>query len=192
MKTRVVIAEDDPLTRMDIAEILTEAGYDVVGEASDGVEAISICNEKKPDIALLDIKMPIVTGLQVSKILSEGSSGVCIVLLTAYNIEEYIDIANKNQVMGYLLKPIEEKTFLSHLNLIFSNHKKIKLLKTEVNKTKEKLEERKIVERAKGIVMSSKSISEGDAYKILREMSMTKRISMPDLSEIIIATGEFK
>ncbi len=191
MKISVVIAEDDPLTRMDIAEILTEAGYDVIGEASDGIEAITVCKEKNPDIVLLDIKMPIITGLQVSKILADENFEGCTVLLTAYNIEEYINKASENKVMGYLLKPIEEKTFLSHLKLIFNNHKNIKSLKKEVKEVKETLDGRKVIERAKGIIMNSKRVSEDEAYKILREISMTKRIGMLNLSKIILMTGEF-
>ncbi|MCS5422403.1 MULTISPECIES: ANTAR domain-containing response regulator [Psychrilyobacter] len=191
MKISVVIAEDDPLTRMDIVEILTEAGYDVIGEASDGIEAITVCKEKNPDIVLLDIKMPIITGLQVSKILADENFEGCTVLLTAYNIEEYINKASENKVMGYLLKPIEEKTFLSHLKLIFNNYKNIKSLKKEVKEIKETLDSRKMIERAKGIIMNSTKVSEDEAYRILREVSMTKRVSMLNLSKIIIATGEF-
>ncbi|WP_028856807.1 ANTAR domain-containing response regulator [Psychrilyobacter atlanticus] len=191
MKIRVVIAEDDPLTRMDISEILTEAGYDVVGEASDGIEAITECKEKNPDIALLDIKMPIITGLQVSKILSNEHFEGCTVLLTAYNIEEYINKATENNVMGYLLKPVEEKTFLSHLKLIYNNHRNTKSLKKEVEEIKETLVGRKIIEKAKGIIMESKKVSEDEAYKLLREISMAKRVSMLSLSKIILMTGEF-
>lgn len=191
MKTSVVIAEDDPLTRMDIVEILTEAGYDVIGEASDGIEAITVCQEKKPDIVLLDIKMPMITGLQASKILTDENFEGCIILLTAYNIEEYINTASKNKVMGYLLKPIEEKTFLSHLKLVFNNYKNLKCLKKEVKEIKETLDNRKLIERAKGIVMNSKKISENEAYKILREISMTKRLSILSLSKIILMTGDF-
>jgi response regulator NasT len=115
----------------------------------------------------------------------------CIILLTAYNIEEYINTASKNKVMGYLLKPIEEKTFLSHLKLVFNNYKNFKSLKKEVKEIKETLDNRKIIERAKGIIMNSKKISENEAYKILREISMTKRLSILSLSKIILMTGDF-
>lgn len=189
MKARVVIAEDETLTRMDIAEILTENGYEVVGEASDGLEALKQCREKKPDIVILDVKMPLMTGLQTAKVLSEENFLGCIIMLTAYNIKEYIQEATESSVMGYLIKPIDEDIFLSRLEMIYSTYLRLIRLKDEADGAKQKLEDRKKIEKAKGILMKNKNLSENEAYQEMRSISMKKRVSLVDLAEIIIVTG---
>ena len=118
----------------------------------------------------------------------DGFKG-CIIILTAYNIAEYIQEASNTIVMGYILKPIDESIFLERLKLIYKNFKLYDDLKKEVEETKKKLEERKVIERAKGIVMAKYTLSEEEAYKKMRDLSMQKRISMSKLAEIIIMTG---
>ena len=147
MKPRIVIAEDETLTRMDICEMLKEAGYDVVGEGSDGIEALKECRQKTPDIVLLDIKMPLMSGLDVAKILKEENQEVCVIILSAYNIREFIDKATENSVMGYLIKPIDEEIFLSKLKMIYCNYLKMKEFQEEAKKAKKKLEIRKTKEK---------------------------------------------
>ena len=189
MSLRVVVVEDETLTRIDLIEILKENGYDVVGEATDGIEAAEICKKLQPDIVLLDIKIPYISGLKVANILKENNFKGCIIILTAYNIVEYIQEASNTIVMGYILKPIDESIFLERLKLIYKNYKLYDDLKKEVEETKKKLEERKVIERAKGIVMAKYILSEEEAYKKMRDLSMQKRISMSKLAEIIIMTG---
>ena len=189
MKARVVIAEDETLTRMDIAEMLGENGYEVVGEVSDGLEALRECREKNPDIVLLDVKMPLMNGLQAAKVLSEENFSGCIIMLTAYNIKEYIHQATESSVMGYLIKPIDEDIFLSRLEMIYNTHLRLMRFKDEADGAKQKLEERKKIEKAKGILMKNKNISENQAYQEMINISMKKRITMADLAEIIIMTG---
>ena len=189
MSLRVVVVEDETLTRIDLIEILKENGYDVVGEATDGIEAVEICKKLQPDIVLLDIKIPYISGLKVANILKENNFEGCIIILTAYNIVEYIQEASNTIVMGYILKPIDESIFLERLKLIYKNFKLYDDLKKEVEETKKKLEERKVIERAKGIVMAKYTLSEEEAYKKMRDLSMQKRISMSKLAEIIIMTG---
>ena len=118
MSLRVVVVEDETLTRIDLIEILKENGYDVVGEATDGIEAVEICKKLQPDIVLLDIKIPYISGLKVANILKEDGFKGCIIILTAYNIAEYIQEASNTIVMGYILKPIDESIFLERLKLI--------------------------------------------------------------------------
>ena len=189
MKPRIVIAEDETLTRMDICEMLKEAGYDVVGEGSDGIEALKECRQKTPDIVLLDIKMPLMSGLDVAKILKEENQEVCVIILSAYNIREFIDKATENSVMGYLIKPIDEEIFLSKLKMIYCNYLKMKEFQEEAKKAKKKLEERKLIEKSKGILMENNNISENEAYTKIRNIAMQKRISMEEVAKIIIVSG---
>ena len=168
MSLRVVVVEDETLTRIDLIEILKENGYDVVGEAADGIEAVEVCKKLQPDIVLLDIKIPYISGLKVANILKEEGFKGCVIILTAYNIAEYIQEASNTIVMGYILKPIDEEIFLERLNLIYKNYKLYDDLR---------------------IVMSKYTLSEEEAYKKMRDLSMQKRISMFKLSEIIIMTG---
>ena len=189
MSLRVVVVEDETLTRIDLVEILKENGYDVVGEASDGIEAVEVCKKLQPDIVLLDIKIPYISGLKVANILKEEGFQGCVIILTAYNIAEYIQEASNTIVMGYVLKPIDEPVFIERLNMIYKNYKLYNDLKKEVEETKKKLEERKIIERAKGIIMAKYSLKEEEAYKKLRDLSMQKRISMSKLADIVIMTG---
>ena len=192
MKPRVVVAEDETLTRMDIVEILNEYGYDVVGEAGDGIEALKECREKQPDIVLLDIKMPLMSGLKVAQELSEEDFPGCVIILTAYNIKEFICEATANSIMGYLLKPIDEDILVSRLEMIYKNYLKMIKFKEEAQSATKKLKERKKIERAKGILMENKGISENEAYKIIRNLSMQKRLSMIDLANIIVSTGDIE
>ncbi len=189
MNLRVVVVEDETLTRIDLIEILKENGYDVVGEASDGIEAVEVCKKLNPDIVFLDIKIPFISGLKVADMLKEANFRGCIIILTAYNIAEYIQKASNTIVMGYILKPIDEDTFIERVKLIYKNYKMYSDLREEVEETKKKLEERKIIERAKGIIMAKNDIIEEEAYKLMRDLSMQKRISMFKLAEIIISTG---
>ena len=189
MSLKVVVVEDETLTRIDLVEILKENGYDVVGEASDGIEAVEVCKKLQPDIVLLDIKIPYISGLKVANILKEEGFQGCVIILTAYNIAEYIQEASNTIVMGYVLKPIDEPVFIERLNMIYKNYKLYNDLKKEVEETKKRLEERKIIERAKGIIMAKYSLKEEEAYKKLRDLSMQKRINMSKLADIVIMTG---
>lgn len=192
MSKKIIIAEDETLTRLDIKEMLIENSYDVIGEASDGIDALKLCREKNPDIVLLDIKMPLMNGLQVAKILKDEGFKGCIIILTAYNLKEYIEDASKNYVMGYLIKPIDEEIFLSRLNMIYTTYLRMEAYREEGEKIKKKLEERKFIEKAKGKLMEKYNCSEDEAYKKIRNLSMKKRISMLELANIILSSGEIE
>lgn len=192
MSKKIIIAEDETLTRLDIKEMLIENSYDVIGEASDGIDALKLCREKNPDIVLLDIKMPLMNGLQVAKILKDEGFKGCIIVLTAYNLKEYIEDASKNYVMGYLIKPIDEEIFLSRLNMIYTTYLRMEAYREEGEKIKKKLEKRKFIEKAKGKLMEKYNCSEDEAYKKIRNLSMKKRISMLELANIILSSGEIE
>ena len=184
----ILIAEDELITRMDIAEIIKEAQHNVVGEASDGFDCIELCRKYRPDLVIMDIKMPILDGIKASKIIMEENIAGCIVLLTAYNDKEYVEEAKKVGVMNYLIKPIDEKSIIPAIEVALSRNEEMRAMKSEVEKLEKKLEDRKIIEKAKGIIMHREKISEEEAYCMLRNMSMKKRCSLRTLAEIIVKT----
>ena len=190
MNKRVVIADDEPITRMDLAEILKEAGYDVVGEASDGFDAIELCRKTKPNLILMDIKMPLLDGLKASKIINNESLADCIVLITAYSGKEFIEEAKAAGVMGYVIKPINEKSLLPAIEIALSKSEEIQEIRSESQKSKESLEDRKKIEKAKGILMREENLTEAEAYNKIRKISMDKRCQMKNIAEIIILNAE--
>lgn len=186
MKKRIVIADDEPITRLDIREILEKEGYNVVGEATDGYDAIEVCKKERPDLVLMDIKMPILDGIKASKIIRDNKYATAIVLLTAYSGKEFLEKAKNVDVMGYLIKPIDEARLIPTVEIVIDKSRKINDMKKELEKTTEKLEARKVIERAKGILMKNENINEEDAYCRIRDISMSKRTSMKNIAEIII------
>lgn len=190
MRKTVVVAEDDSLIRMDLVEMLKENEYDVLGEAKDGLEAVELALKHTPDILLLDLKMPFLLGTNVAKILKEKEYKNCIIMLTAYSVENYIKEATEYDVSGYLIKPLDEKILLSQMDLLYKNYSEKIKLKNALELSERKLRERKMLEKAKGILMCKYSLTEDEAYTKIRKISMEKRISICQLSEIINTTGE--
>lgn len=190
MRKTIVVAEDDSLIRMDLVEILKENNYDVVGEAKDGLEAIELALNSTPDILLLDLKMPFLLGTDVAKILKEKNYKNCIIMLTAYSTENYIKEATNYNVSGYLVKPLDEKVLISQIELLYKNHNEKLQLEKELLESNNKLKERKIIEKAKGIIMEKHNLSEENAYLKLRNISMKKRVSLFKLSELVVASGD--
>ena len=184
---RVVIADDEPITRMDLKEMLEQNDYIVVGEAEDGFDAVSACHETRPDLVLLDIKMPLLDGLSAAKIIHEEGSAKCIMLITAYSSKEFIDEAKSRGVMGYIVKPIDQKSLIPSIEVAVARSREFDTLKKSIKQQEEKLEERKLIEKAKGILMRDKGMEEHEAYGYLRDISMNKRISMKRLAEIIVS-----
>lgn len=190
MKIKIVIADDEPITRMDIREMLEDANYEVVGEASDGFEAIEQCKKHSPDLVLMDIKMPLLDGLSASKIISEERLAGAIMLITAYSGADFIEKAKRVDAIGYIVKPVDEKSLIPNIEVAMARSKELNKLKTQLKKTAQKLEDRKLIEKAKGIVMAQKNISEKDAYEYIRTLSMNKRIFMRDIAQIIIRSND--
>ena len=190
MRKSVVVAEDDSLIRMDLVEILKENEYDVLGEAKDGLEAVELALKHTPDILLLDLKMPFLLGTNVAKILKEKEYKNCIIMLTAYSMENYIKEATQYDVSGYLIKPLDEKILLSQIDLLYKNYNEKIKLKNALELSEKKLRDRKLLEKAKGILMCKYSLTEDEAYTKIRKISMEKRISISQLAEIINTTGE--
>jgi AmiR/NasT family two-component response regulator len=188
MEKRIVIADDEPITRMDIKDLLEEAGYKVVGEASDGFDAIEICKKERPDLVIMDIKMPNLNGLKASTIINKERLAKGIVLLTAFSDSESIEKAKSSGALGYLVKPLDEKSFIPTIEMVMTKGSEINTLKNELDKVNKKLEDRKLIEKAKGVIIKEENITENEAYSKIRKLSMDKRCSMREICEAILAT----
>ena len=178
--------DDEPIIRMDLHELLDEKGYEVCGEAADGFDAIDICRRASPDVVLMDIKMPLLDGLSAVKIMREEGIETTVVLLTAYCEREFIDKAKELGVSGYLLKPIDEKVLAPTIEVAVARSSETRKLKRDISKVSERLENRTIIEKAKGIVMHNNELTEQNAYDYIRKLGQAKNLSMRRIAEIII------
>lgn len=190
MGLRVVIADDEGITRADLRERLELKGYEVAGEAADGFDAIELCRRIKPELVLLDIKMPMLDGLSAAKVIHEQELAGCIVMLTAYSDSEFVKKAGELGVMGYVVKPIDDRHLIPTLEIALERSGEVQSLKRQLTKKEQQLEERKVVDKAKGLLMKSSGIGEKEAYEYLRTLSMNKRSSMKDIAEMIIMSHE--
>ena len=190
MKKTIVIADDEPITRMDIYEILSEAGYEVVGQASNGFDAVELCRRFKPDLVLMDIKMPHLDGLKATKLIVDENLADAIVILTAYSGSEFIEEAKTVGVTGYIVKPVEERNLLPQVEIAIAKGKEIKIIKEEMIKIKEDMEKRRIIDKAKEMLMEKYSITEEAAYKRLRKSSMDRRCSMQEIAIAVIQNSK--
>ncbi|AFV10924.1 transcriptional regulatory protein [Thermacetogenium phaeum DSM 12270] len=187
-RLKVLIADDEPITRMDIKEILQENGYNVVIEAGDGLAAVKLAEIYCPDIVLMDIRMPHLNGIEAAAEISQKIEGA-IIFLTAYSDITLIEEAKQiPKVVGYIVKPVSEEEILPAVEIGFSCFLRMQTLEKEKEKFKGDLEARKIIERAKGILMQKYGWSEEFAYKKLRRLSMDQRKPMKEIAEAIIFT----
>lgn len=183
---RIFIVDDDPIIRMDLHMTLESAGYEVVGEAGDGIEAVKQSEIHRPDAILMDIQMPLFNGLNAAKMIYERKLCDCIIILTAYSMDEYVQNAAAQGIMGYLVKPFTREMLLPAIEVALSRAASIRSLQSEVDVAKKAAKDRKIVERGKGILMKSENLSEEEAYKRLRKLAMDKRCTMVDIAEMLV------
>lgn len=186
MNERIVIVDDEPITRLDIRDILEQAGYQVVGEAGDGFEAIEVCQKEKPDLVIMDIRMPLLDGLKAGKRVIEEQLTKSIVYLSAYSDDSDTESAGRIGAGGYLVKPLSERSLLTTIQVGLAKGHHDEQLNKKVKKLSVKLEQRKVIERAKGVLMDENQMTENDAYKMLRDLSMSKRRPMSDIAELIV------
>lgn len=190
-KLNILIADDEALIRLDLREMLMDAGHKVIGEAADGQQAVKLARELKPDFIIMDVKMPIMDGLAAAEIIGEENIAP-ILLLTAYSQQDIVDKASKAGVSAYLVKPVREEQLFPAMEIAFSRFAQLQQLNQELLDLKDSLETRKLVDRAKGILMTAHKISEQDAYRKMQQYSMAKRISLKALAESIIKATEKK
>ncbi|GAP64189.1 response regulator NasT [Ardenticatena maritima] len=188
-RKRVVIADDESIIRMDLKEMLTSLGYLVVGEASNGRDAVRLARELKPDIVIMDIKMPDMDGIEAARILTEERIAP-VVLLTAFSQRDLIEQAKEAGVVGYLIKPFRESDLTPVIEVAMERFREFRELEEQVQDLKEALETRKLVDRAKGILMDRDGLKEAEAFRRIQKMSMNTRRPMREIAEAIILTYE--
>lgn len=190
MNGRIIIVDDEPLTRVDLRDMLEFANYEVVGEAADGFEAIEMCRRERPDLVIMDVQMPLLDGLNAGKKIMSEKLVKSILMLTAYSDEVNRQKAIAFGAVGYLVKPLDEKSFIPMVEMAIAKGNEVSKLEKDVSNLSEKLEHRKMIEKAKGILMFNHSINEETAYQQIRKLSMDKRCPMIDVAEmIVIANG---
>ena len=181
----IVIADDEALARMDLKEMLEEAGHKVVGQASDGVEAWELVKEKSPDLAILDIKMPKMDGLQAAKLIAHDGLAP-VLLLTAFGDEEIIEKAKNSMVFGYVIKPVEEKVLFPAIEIAVRQYKKKCEMVNRVKNMEKEIEEKQIINRAKALLMKFYKVTEDQAHTQLQKVSMKRGKSMAEVSSMLV------
>lgn len=189
MKKKILIAEDESIIRMDIKMMLQDHGYEVVGEAGDGDRAIELAFLHKPDLILMDIKMPKIDGLKASKIIG-NQLDLPILVITAYSQKDFVEKAQQDNIVGYLVKPISESNLIPAVEIALHQFNKEKQLKEKVKIAEQEVQKRKLIERAKGILMHLEGITEQEAFKLLRDSSMSRQMTMESIAKGIIGSNK--
>jgi two-component system, response regulator PdtaR len=184
---RILLAEDETIIRLDLRELLERAGYQVCGEARDGEEAVALAASERPDLAILDVKMPRVDGIEAARRIM-ADRPIPIVMLTAYGQDELVSRAVEAGVFGYLVKPFRETDLLPAIQTARARHEELQALRDEAESLSEALAARKVVERAKGLLMEREGLSEQDAFARLRRASQVSGRPMRVVAEALIAT----
>ncbi|MER5743787.1 ANTAR domain-containing response regulator [Streptomyces sp. NPDC059913] len=189
--TRVVIAEDEALIRLDLKEMLEEEGYTVVGEAGDGQQAVELAREHRPDLVILDVKMPVLDGISAAEKIAEESIAP-VLMLTAFSQRDLVERARDAGAMAYLVKPFSKSDVVPAIEMAVSRFAELKALESEVADLAQRLETRKLVDRAKSILQTDYGLSEPAAFRWIQKTSMDRRLSMQQLAEALIADAEEK
>jgi response regulator NasT len=183
-KIRILVAEDETIIRLDLIEMLTESGYEVVAQAENGALAIELAKQFKPDLAILDVKMPEVDGITAAEQIISISP---VLMLTAFSQRELVERARDAGVMAYVVKPFSISDLVPAIEIAISRHRQMKSLEEEVADLYERLETRKIIDRAKGILMKAMGLSEPESFSWIQKTAMDRRISMKQVAQAIIS-----
>lgn len=189
-KGRIVVVDDEALVRMDFVEMLEQAGFEVVAQAADGIAAIEMCQKYLPDVVILDIEMPLLDGISAAKKISQDGLAGSVVFLTAYSSDKHLKQASEIGASGYLVKPLDEKSFIPTIKIAMSKGQALMALQKKIDQLETDLQSRKLVERAKGILMKKSNIDEETAYGMMRTLSMQRRLSMNELAEMIVLSDD--
>jgi len=183
-KVRILVAEDESLIRLDIVETLTEAGYEVVADAGDGEEALRLANEHEPDLVILDVKMPKMDGISVAEKLQELS--IPAVMLTSFSDTDLVKRASEAGAMAYVVKPFSSNDLLPAIQIALSRGQELLDLETEIADLTERLETRKLLDRAKGLLQIKMKLTEPEAYRWMQKASMDRRLTIAQVAETVI------
>ena len=183
-KVRILVAEDESLIRLDIVETLTEAGYEVVADAGDGEEALRLANEHEPDLAILDVKMPKMDGISVAEKLQELS--IPTVMLTSFSDTDLVKRASEAGAMAYVVKPFSSNDLLPAIQIALSRGQELLDLEAEIADLTERLETRKLLDRAKGLLQIKMKLTEPEAYRWMQKASMDRRLTIAQVAETVI------
>jgi len=183
-KIKILVAEDETIIRLDLVEMLTEAGYEVVAQAENGAIAIEMAKKYQPDLAILDVKMPEVDGITAAEQIISISP---VLMLTAFSQRELVERARDAGVMAYVVKPFSIGDLVPAIEIAISRHRQMKSLEAEVADLYERLETRKIIDRAKGILMKAMNLSEPESFNWIQKTAMDRRISMKQVAQAIIS-----
>jgi response regulator NasT len=185
MSTRVVIAEDEAIIRLDLRETLEEEGYEVVAETGRGDRVLDLVREHRPDLAILDIKMPGIDGLEASRLIT--AEKLCpVVLLTAFSQREIVEQARDAGALAYIVKPFQKSDLVPAIEVAIGRFRELQVLASEVGALEEQLETRKIIDRAKGVLIDKGGLSESESYAFIQRAAMSERSKMRDIAERIL------
>ena len=185
-RTRVLIAEDEALIRLDLKEMLLEEGFDVVGEVADGASAVRLARELRPDLTVLDVKMPVMDGIEAAEAISKERLGA-ILILTAFSQRDLVERARRAGALAYLVKPFQKHDLLPAIEIATSRFRELSGLEATVDDLQGQLASRKVVERAKGLLQEREGLSESEAFRALQREAMRRRMTMAAVSEETIA-----
>ena len=181
---RVVVAEDESLIRMDVVETLRELGFDVVADVADGEQAVAAAIEHKPDLVVMDIKMPVMDGITAAEKIS--ALKIPVVLLTAFSQKELVDRASEAGAMAYVVKPFSATDLLPAVEIAISRHQQFVALESEIQDLQERFETRKLIDRAKGLLNAKMNLSEPEAFRWIQKASMDRRLTMQEVAQTVI------
>lgn len=182
----VAVAEDEPITRMDICAMLEELGFSIAGEATDGFDAIELCRRTKPDIALLDVKMPVFDGLTAAETICRENLATCVVMLTAFSDEDIVARAAGAGVTGYLVKPVDRSKLLPTIEVAYAQALRLRQSREETEKAQQQIREDREIHRAQKLFAQAQHCTDTEAYERMRKMAMNKRVSLHTIAQAVL------